>query len=99
MESLVDAIALALLLVGPLAGYAIRSRMAGATRFQLVAAATLGGGLAGLLVCSGLALRAPGLADVAALWPWALSYCIAGAVLGVAGVLARAFGGWLARRS
>ena len=98
MESLVDVIALALLLLGPVAGFAVRARMGDAARGQLVVAATLGGGLAGLLVCGALALRAPALADVVALWPWALGYGVAGAVLGVAGVLARAFGGWLARR-
>jgi hypothetical protein len=85
-------------LVVPVLAYLRAARDARRTRLQLVAPAALGGAAVGLLVCVVLAAGAPSWSAALTPWPFVPVYTISGAFLGVAGVVARAAGAWLARR-
>lgn len=86
------------LLVAPVVAYLLAARDPERTRLHLIAAAALGGAASGLFVCAVLSLGAPSLGASLELWPWLASYTVAGALLGLCGVIARAAGAWLSRR-
>jgi len=93
-----DATQQLLLLVLPVAAYLVAARSGTRTRLQLIIASALGGAAAGLLICIVVALGARSFLAVLDLWTWVLLYTMAGALIGLSGVVARAFGAWLARR-
>jgi hypothetical protein len=76
-------------------GYAVVARRRSHTRLQLIAGATLGGGLAGAVFA--MFAAALGGASFADLLPFALIPLGTGAFIGAAGVLAFAIGKWLGR--
>ena len=95
MVTIVEIVLSVLALLLPIAGFYYVRRRAGHTRAQLVAGAALGGGVAGALIAARAA--STGASFLHAL-PWALLGFVDGAMIGLAGVLALAFGRWLAKR-
>lgn len=94
MAALFDTIQLVLTLVLPIGGFLLMRRRPHHTRRQLVVAAALGGGLGGAIVA---ALAAAGGASMGDALPWAALGLVSGAIVGVLGVAAFAFGAWLNR--
>jgi hypothetical protein len=75
-------------------GYTVIARRRGHTRLQLIAGATLGGGLAGALFAMAGVMNGASFGDLV---PFALIPLGTGAFIGAAGVLAFAVGKWLGR--
>jgi hypothetical protein len=78
-----------------IAGYYIASKRPGHTRANLVVGALVGGGLSGAFVAAFVAVGGASFADAL---PWAFIGLVWGAIVGLGGVVARAFGRWLGRR-
>ena len=93
MDSIAESVAIVVLLGAPIAAYLRAVRNPNATRLYVVAASALGGGMAGLAIAIGLAVHdrtlSPGLVA------WAFGWFLAGGVVGVLGLIARAVGQWL----
>jgi len=96
MGDLLGALLLALMFGGPIVGYHLGARDPRRTRMQIVTGATLGGASVALLIAIGT-LRMPAESRLSAL-PYAIYAIGLGATIGIAGLLARAFGAWLSRR-
>ncbi|MDB4908030.1 MAG: hypothetical protein JWO05_2814 [Gemmatimonadetes bacterium] len=80
---------------GPFVGYAIALRRPGRPRWHIVLCSAIGAGLPIALFGAAWATQGIEFSDLA---PFALIAAIYGAMVGIAGLLARAFGRWLSNR-
>ncbi len=96
MSPFFEPLALLVLFGAPVAAYLWAIRRPAVSRRYVIGAGTLAGGVAGLLVAAVTALQAR--AVLSELAPWALSWAVVGALIAGLGLLARAVGGWLAKR-
>src|SRR5215475_7162761 len=78
----------------PICGYYVASRRPGRTRGHLVIGAMLGGGLSGALLAAFVAFGGGGFSEA---MPFALLGLLWGAIIGLLGQMAFAFGRWLKR--
>ena len=79
----------------PICGYYVASRRRGHTRAQVVGGAMLGGGLSGALLAAFVAIGGGGFSEAL---PFAALGLLWGAIVGLLGQMAFAFGRWLKRR-
>lgn len=79
----------------PLVGFYVASRKPGHTRAQLVAGATLAGGVAGAIVAAVATIAGASFLYVL---PTALVGLVRGAIIGFVGIRAFAIGRWLSHR-
>lgn len=95
MAAIIQIVQIILGFVLPISGFYFVSRRPGHTRAQLVAAATLGGGLSGAVIA---AIAASGGSPFFEALSWAFFGLVWGGVIGLAGVVAFALGRWLSHR-
>lgn len=94
MAAFVGIIQLALTLALSVGGFLLMRRRPQHTRWHLIVAAGICGGLAGAIVA---ALAAGGGASLSDALPFAALGVVDGSIIGLLGVAALAFGGWLNR--
>ncbi len=80
--------------IGPVIGYRIAFTRPERTRLQIVTFAAIGAGLPAAVGCAAAALFGTPFSE---LFPWAVAALAYGALVGVAGLLARIVGAWLSR--
>ena len=91
LDTLQDVLNVAL----PICGYYVASRRPGHTRGHLVGGAMIGGGLSGALMAAWVAVGGGSFSDAL---PFAVLGLVWGAIVGLLGTIAFAFGRWLKRR-
>jgi len=95
--SVAEAIQAVVVLGLPILSFEYARRRGGQTRFQLMMAAALGGGLSGAILAI-IATAGGGGASFENALPFAVFNLGLGALIGVFALAARSFGEWLSRR-